>query len=156
MRFSRKNRHTGHFAIAERLPRGHHEIRGVFDAPHRCFAAAAFVLVGLPDLFEGFGFACFEGLDFASLGYFLVAEVSVEKVDTAADLEGYVLKNEVDGDYYCKFCGAQHKFRHVVAKHVMLRSKFPSCDRITKCRNAQRAHISSFHNKKIKRDMSSV
>ena len=31
-------------------------------------------------LFEGFGFAGFEGLAFAGFGFFLVAEVSVEKV----------------------------------------------------------------------------
>ena len=89
--------------------------------------------------------------------------IKVEKEATAADIEGYVLKNEADGTYSCKFCGRVAQFRHVIANHVELHIEglsypctFPSCDRVCKTRNAQRAHISSFHNKKIKREINSV
>lgn len=84
--------------------------------------------------------------------------VKVEKEATSDSLEGYVLKNEDDGTYSCKFCGRASQFRHVIANHVELHIEglsypctFPECDKISKTRNAQRTHISTFHNKKMKR-----
>ena len=90
--------------------------------------------------------------------------IKVEKEATADSLEEYVIRNEVEGNYSCKICGRVAKHRHVIANHVELHIEglsypctFPECDKVSKTKNSQRAHISSFHNKKIKiKGMSAV
>ena len=75
------------------------------------------------------------------------------KVENGAYIEEYVQKNE-DGTFSCKICGRIAKQRHVISNHVELHIEglsypctFKDCDKVSKTKNAQRAHISTYHNK---------